>query len=151
MILNLNAQVFYQWFGHASYHHILQITTFGIYTGLPNYIPKLSHVWRTCILFKGTRVPRHTSLSTENLDPGTIIYLEISFFKKVSWQKITSNLSIVGATTNIFNYTATVAKIYPSYGLIKVDTFLDHQTSCNYVLILKMLLIPLLVMPLQSM
>ena len=110
MSSNHNAQFIHQRFGNSSYQCIVQMAKLLIYTGLSKYIPKLSHPCRSCIISKETRLPRHTNVSTENLDPGTRFHIEFSFLKKVSCQNITSALTIVDATTShLFGYT-TISK-----------------------------------------
>ena len=85
----------------------------GIYKGLPKSTPKLSHPCCARIISKGTRLPRHTNVSTENLDPGTRFYIEFSFLKKVSCENITSALTIVDDTnSHLFGY-PTISKCTP--------------------------------------
>ena len=100
MIKNLNPQFIQQSFGHASRQRIIKMAKLGVYTWLPKSIHKISHTYHACIISKGTRLPRHTNVSTENLDPGTRFHLEFSFFNKSSFQKFTSTLTIVDATSN---------------------------------------------------
>ena len=57
------------------------------------------------MIFKGPHFPRHPSVSTEKLDPGTHFHLDSRFFNKVSCQNNTSALNIVDATTiHLFGY-----------------------------------------------
>ena len=95
MSCSLNDQFIHQRFGHASHQHNLQMAKLGIYTGLPNYIPELSHPCFACIITKGTWIPRDSNSSTKNLDPVNRFHIDFSFFKKVSFQKLTSALTIV--------------------------------------------------------
>ena len=77
-----------------------------IYKGLPKSIPKISHTCCAYIIDNGTHLSHHPNVSTENLDPGTHFHPDFSFFNKVSFQKFTSALTIVDATTkHRFGYT----------------------------------------------
>ena len=77
----------------------------GIYTALPNSIPKLSHPYRGCLISKRPCLPHHPNVTTENLYPVTHFHLEFIFFNNISCQNITSDLTIVDSTTsNIFEY-----------------------------------------------
>ena len=102
---SLNAQLIHQRFGRDSHHCIIQMYKLGIYTGLPNYITKLSHPCCTCIVYKGYGLPLHPNVSTENLYPGNCFHMDFSFSNRVSSQKFTSEIIIFYATTiNIFVY-----------------------------------------------
>ena len=54
---NLYAQFIHQRFVHTSHQSILQMDKLGIYTGLPNSIPKLSYPCRAYIIAKVPRLP----------------------------------------------------------------------------------------------
>ena len=81
---NINAQFIHQGFVHASHQRFLQMSKLGIYTGLPKYIPKLSHPCRTCIIPMLSYLSCHINVSTYHLDLGFLFHLEFSIFNKVS-------------------------------------------------------------------
>ena len=64
MILNLNAQLIHQRFGHAYHQHILKTSKLEIYTGFPKSIPKLSHPRCAYIIVKGPCFTCHNNAST---------------------------------------------------------------------------------------
>ena len=105
MICNINYQFIHQCFGYDYLQSILQMAKLGIYTGLPNSIPNLSHPCRACIISKGPHLPHNSNVFTENLDPGNCFNLDLSIFNKVYCPKVASPLTIVDATTSkLFGY-----------------------------------------------
>ena len=130
-----------------------------VYTKDYQSIPPDSPTLAAPVLFPNlTRLARHPNISTENLDPGTCFHLGLFFFNKVSCQNFTSSLTIFDAVTIAhcsnstrlsFSSPITMAKRAPYSVLIKVNNFPYQNTSCNSVLTMKLLLMPLVVMPLQ--
>ena len=100
MSRSLNDQFIHQCIFHASHQLILLLDKLGIYTGLPKYIPKLSHLCCTCIIYKGPHLTCHNNVSTENLDSRTSFHMDSRFFNNVSCLLFTSYLNIVDATTS---------------------------------------------------
>ena len=81
------------------------------------------------VLFPRDRLDRNTNISTEDLYPGTIFHLDLSFFNKVSCRKFTSSLTIVDAITrHLFVYT-TISKSAP---LQIIKTFIKFSRHHGY-------------------
>ena len=126
---NINAQFIHQNFVHASHHSILQMSKLGIYSLLPNYIPQLYHPCCACIIAKGLQLSSHPNVSTETLDPRTSFHLDFIFFNKIYCQNITSDPTIVDASTShLFGYPTRSKR--PPLQLIK--TFIQLYSYHGY-------------------
>ena len=60
---NLNDQFIHHIFVHASHQCIILMIKLGICTGLPKFIPTLSHPYRACIISKIPRLTHHPNVS----------------------------------------------------------------------------------------
>ena len=61
---NISTQFIHHQFGHAYHQRIQQMIKLGIYTGIPNYIPKLYHLFRAYLISMRPCLTRHPNFST---------------------------------------------------------------------------------------
>ena len=139
-----------------------------IYTELTEYIPKLSHPFHTCIIYKRPWLSCHPNISQKILIQALVSILT-SYSSTGSPAKNlprSSPLFMIPSATSLaippywsvhhsnssrpsFSSTYTMSERAPSSRLMKVVKFPVQNTSCNSVLTMKFLSMPLVVIPLQ--
>ena len=141
----------------------------GIYTSLPRSIPKTYHPFCACLIYNSPQIIRHPNFSTKQLDPGTHFHLDFDFSNKISFKKITYDLTIADSTTsqvfgypkrlkhtppylikNFINFPTTMYTSDPYSVLMKVVSLPNRKIPSNSVLTMRSLSKPLVAMLHQS-
>ena len=95
----LSAQLIHQCFGHAYQNVYIKFTKLSIYTDLPKNIFKLEHPCWSFAIFKGPYLSYNPTVYTEHQDLGNLLRMEFISFNRISFQKLSSTLTITNVKT----------------------------------------------------